>query len=66
MVIIEAADREGNTSFRDLYYKCPICGTERDTYEAAKTCLAECAEEEYGLPKQYERIDEEGTEICLD
>ena len=65
MVITECADKEGNTTLRDIYYKCPMCGEKYDSYEEALTCLHNCVEYEYGLPKEYEFINEDEGEVCL-
>lgn len=64
MAVINCSDKEGNESFRDIVYKCTICGEYSDTYEDAIKCLHECAEEEYGLPSTYERLEDE--DVCLD
>lgn len=59
MAIMMTADREGNEKLRDIYYKCPLCGSSYDDYEQAIECLHDCAEEEYGLPQQYEKTLED-------
>ncbi|MDX1373898.1 MAG: hypothetical protein R3321_15590 [Nitrososphaeraceae archaeon] len=49
MTVVEVCDREGNTFYRDVSYKCPICRSKYDNYETAEICIKECVEEEYGV-----------------
>lgn len=51
-------DKEGNTGIRDVYFICPCCKGRYDTYEQAKECLVECAEEEWGIIDEIV-VDEE-------
>lgn len=43
--------------------ECAIDSTNYDTFEEARSCLHNCAEEDYGLPCEYEILEDEEVRL---